>query len=227
MSKAAKPTPQDIQALRNSVAVLKAVPQDKREAQKVHFHRTLDAARETGLLLIKLKVQQGGKRRRANSPNVGLKDDADRVPTLRELELTDRESIFCKEVAGLTPARLVEIKADVKVTTKIAFQRAAYPEKYAAKAAAAPAESAPETLDQADAIARGCELLRRAFGGGLPEAAEETLKLSPQKRRLIQRVLAEAHEFEDALETARTAPPEPVTTTEHKAADTGTGVGVQ
>lgn len=74
-----------------TTASFKALPQNKRHAQREAQAQHLRDAREIGQLLEELGVKHGGKRPR--SPSVILNEDPDRVPTLKELGLTARESV--------------------------------------------------------------------------------------------------------------------------------------
>ena len=86
-----------VQRLRAEIADFKALPQNKRQAKREAQAQHLRAARRIGQLLTELGVQHGGKRR-SKSPNVILTDDPDRVPTLKELDFTARESVNSKAV---------------------------------------------------------------------------------------------------------------------------------
>lgn len=222
MSETIKPTPQEIQDLREAADRVKNRPKlMKRDAQAEHL-RDLRNLRDH---LDRCGVTHGGKRI-SKSQRAILTRDNNHVPTLEELQISPRKSQEAGQARAIQQEQFDAYLADEKANLSVkGFLRHFYPVD-APPAANGDAAAATEVPNQADDISDGCEFLRRAFGGGLPEAAEQTLKLSPQKQKLINRVVREMHEFGQALKAARNAP-KPVAQPEHKAADTGIQAGVQ
>lgn len=117
-----------VQRLWAKTASFKALSKNKRHAQRQAQAQHLRDAREIGQLLDELGVKQGGKRW-SKSPSVILTDDPDRIPTLKELNLTARESVNSKATYAI-PLEKFEIMLErEKNLSMAAFLRAAYPEQ--------------------------------------------------------------------------------------------------
>lgn len=187
----AESTKAKVKRLWASVALIKALPGDKREA----LQKNLQAARETGELLIELDVKPGRPKKR--SPDVTISETV--IPTLKELKLTKRHAANCKKVAATSPERFAHILVHEKNLTMAGFLRAAYPDDHKPKPST---QSEPEASDPEMEAIEALLAFKKAIGeAGIKSTAARIVTLSKQQRNKINRALDLAHDLFGELDT--------------------------